>query len=75
MRFLEAVEYSLWQPRISYAKVAVDECIELAVPWRDLEVGADWSLSLVLVLARNGQFQNYLPEDQLLTLRVPPGNV
>ncbi|MEB3161745.1 MAG: glycoside hydrolase [Prochlorothrix sp.] len=75
VRFLEAVEYSLWQPRISYAKVAVDECIELAVPWRDLEVGADWSLSLVLVLARNGQFQNYLPEDQLLTLRVPPGNI
>lgn len=75
VRFLEAVEYSLWEPRISYAKVAVDECIELAVPWRDLGVGTDWSLSLVLVLARNGQFQNYLPEDQLLTLRVPPRNL
>ena len=72
VRFLEAVEYSLWQPRLSYAKVAVDECIELAMPWTDLDVGPDWPMSLVMVLARNGQFQNYLPEDQLLTLRVPP---
>lgn len=71
VRFLEAVEYSLWQPRLSYAQVAVDECIELAIPWGDLEVGSDWMVSLTVVLARNGQFQNYLPEEQLLTLRVP----
>lgn len=69
--FYEAIEFSRWQTGVTRAKVAIEECIEVAVPWRDLGVGANWSLSLIVVLARNGQFQNYLPEETLVNIRVP----
>jgi alpha-amylase/alpha-mannosidase (GH57 family) len=69
--FHEAMEYSRWQACVTHAKVAIDQCIEVAMPWSDLGVGSEWSLALIVVLAKNGQFQNYLPEDRLVTLQVP----
>jgi alpha-amylase/alpha-mannosidase (GH57 family) len=71
IRFQEALEFSRWQPQATQAQAVIADCIEIGVPWQDLQVYRGWSLSLIAVLARNGQFQNYLPEDRLVTIQIP----
>lgn len=69
--FEEAGEHYLWHPRASRAHVALNQCLELAVPWADLQVEPDSPLRLVLVLADNGIFRSYIPENTLVPLTVP----
>jgi hypothetical protein len=71
LRFEEAKAEFLWQPRISRTRLAIDRCIEIAIPWSDLRVQSGWSLNLVVLLARSQQFQSILPEDQMLEILVP----
>jgi len=70
--WLEEAGYdSCWYPRLTQSYVAIDSCLELAVPWSDLHVEPDYHLEMVLVLGNDGHFQGYLPENQLLRLVVP----
>jgi len=70
--FQEAGEHYQWHSHPSRAKAAVDSCLEVAVPWADLHtVEPDWSLQLVLILAEDGCYRNYLPENTLVPLQVP----
>jgi hypothetical protein len=69
--FEEAGEHFLWHPRASRAQVGLNQCLELAVPWADLQVEPDYPLRLVLVLADNGIFRSYIPENALVALQAP----
>ncbi|MEQ9358104.1 glycoside hydrolase [Coleofasciculus chthonoplastes] len=67
----EAADYYHWHPRTSRAQVALKQCLEVAVPWADLQVEPDYLLQLVMVSADNGMFHSYIPEDKLVGLQVP----
>ena len=69
--FEEAVENFSWHTRASRAEVAFDQCLELAVPWADLHIEPDSKLNIIAVLADNGEYRSYLPEDSLITLQSP----
>ncbi len=68
---LEAEEYDQWQSRSSQAQVGLDRCLEVAVPWADLQMQPGWSLRLTAVLAQSDQFSSYLPEDTFVPLQMP----
>ena len=67
----EAQEHYQWHPRASRAQVALNRCLEVAVPWADLHIEPDYQLQLVMVLADNEVFRSYLPENNLVSLQVP----
>ncbi|BAZ01402.1 hypothetical protein NIES37_54020 [Tolypothrix tenuis PCC 7101] len=71
VQFREAGENLQWYPRFSRAQVAFDHCLEVAIPWADLQVPPDYPLRLVFVLADEGRFCNYLPENALIPIEVP----
>jgi alpha-amylase/alpha-mannosidase (GH57 family) len=71
IQFREAGEDYQWHPRASRAQAALSKCLELAVPWADLQVPPDYALRLILVLADEGRFCNYLPENALIPIEVP----
>ncbi|WP_414515741.1 glycoside hydrolase [Nostoc sp. PCC 9305] len=71
IQFREAGDNYQWHPRFSRAQVAINNCLELAVPWADLQVPPDYPLRLILVLADEGRFSNYLPENALIPIEVP----
>jgi len=67
----EAGEYDQWHYRSSQIRLGLDQCLEVAIPWHDLNVQPDSSLRLIAVLAQDGQFTSYLPEDSLVPLQMP----
>ena len=67
----EAQANGHWHSRYCNAKLAIDKCIELAVPWGDLHVDPDCEINLVTILADNGQFKEHFPENQVISLRIP----
>ncbi|NET58124.1 MAG: glycoside hydrolase [Symploca sp. SIO2E6] len=67
----EAQENYQWHPRTSNAQVALNQCLEIAVPWADLQIEPDYELQLVMVLADNEVFRSYLPENSLVPLQAP----
>lgn len=71
IHFQEAGEHHQWHPRVSRAAVALDRCLEVAVPWADLQIPPDYSLRLTLVLSDERCFKGYLPENALIPIEVP----
>lgn len=71
IQFQEAGENFQWHSRSSRAQVAMDNCLEIAVPWADLQVPPDYPLRLVLILTEEGKFHSYLPENTLVPIEVP----
>jgi alpha-amylase/alpha-mannosidase (GH57 family) len=69
--FQEAGEDCGWQSRMTRARIGFDTCLELAIPWADLQIQPDWSLQLVVVLSDSGRYRGYLPENALLPIGVP----
>jgi len=70
--FQEAGDYFQWHALRSRAKVAFDQCLEVAIPWADLQaIEPDWSLRLVVLLAEEGRYISYLPENDLIPVNVP----
>lgn len=67
----EAGENFQWHPRVTRAQMGLNKCLEVAVPWADLQVPPDYPLRLILVLADNGRFSSYLPENSLIPIEVP----
>jgi alpha-amylase/alpha-mannosidase (GH57 family) len=67
----ESGEDHQWHDRQHQVEVGLAQCLELAVPWTDLAVEPDWSLQLLAVLAHQGQYVDYLPDDTLIRLQVP----
>ena len=71
VQFQEAGEHHEWHPRFTRAQVGLDKCLEIAVPWADLQIQPDYPLRLTLVLSDNGCFRSYLPENALIPINVP----
>ncbi len=69
--FEEAVDNYQWHSRPCRAQIAVDKCLEIAIPWADLPAEPDWCLHLMLALADEGRFDSYLPEDNLISISTP----
>jgi alpha-amylase/alpha-mannosidase (GH57 family) len=70
--FQQAIEQSQWTAYPTRAQVAIDTCLELAIPWADLhQVEPDWGIRFVVVLADEGRFVSYLPENRLIPVTVP----
>ncbi|PSB25924.1 glycoside hydrolase [Stenomitos frigidus] len=69
--FQEAEADCRWQSRMTRAQIGLDTCVELAVPWADLQIQPDWSLQLALVLSDGGRYRSYLPENALVPIGVP----
>jgi len=68
----EAAEYSHWHACPTRAQIALDTCLEVAVPWSDLhEVEPDWQLEILVVLAEEGRYKGYLPENKLIPVAMP----
>lgn len=70
--FQEAAELYQWHSRPNRARVAFNSCLEIAIPWADLSaIEPDWSLQLAVILADEGRYCTYLPEDSLILVDVP----
>jgi alpha-amylase/alpha-mannosidase (GH57 family) len=69
--FQEAETDLRWHSRSTRAQVGLDSCLELAVPWADLQIPPDSALSLVLVMSDGGRYRSYLPENALVPIAVP----
>jgi alpha-amylase/alpha-mannosidase (GH57 family) len=67
----KAGENYQWYTCPSQVQIALDQCLEIAVPWSDLHVQPDWSLQLIAVLAQEGQFSEQLPENIFIPLQAP----
>ncbi|MBD2579262.1 glycoside hydrolase [Oscillatoria sp. FACHB-1406] len=69
--FEEAGDEHQWHPKASRASMGVNQCLELAVPWDDLNVEPDLPLQILAVLVKDGKFQSYLPDSELISLQAP----
>jgi alpha-amylase/alpha-mannosidase (GH57 family) len=69
--FAEARDNHHWHSRRSRAEMAFKHCLEIAIPWADLQIQPDISLHLVAALANNGKFHSFLPQEGLVTLSAP----
>ena len=69
--FQEAAENQRWNPRPSRVQVALDKCLELALPWADLPTHPDWGVRMVVMLSDGGRFKDYLPENALIPFEMP----
>lgn len=69
--FQEAGLQGRWYSRATRAQVGLETCLELSIPWADLQIQPDWSLQLLLVLSEGGRYQSYLPENTLVSIAVP----
>lgn len=67
----EAGESLRWHSRASRAQAGLDTCLEVAVPWADLQIQPDWSLHLLMVLSDGGRYRGYLPEQSLVAIAAP----
>jgi alpha-amylase/alpha-mannosidase (GH57 family) len=67
----EAQAHYSWHPRPSRAKVCFNQCLEVAVPWGDLHIYPDYRLHLIGVLAEQGQFKEFVPDNELIILQMP----
>ncbi|MCT7971590.1 glycoside hydrolase [Laspinema olomoucense] len=69
--FQQARDHHQWHPRKGRAQVALNKCLEIAIPWADLPTDPDWTIHLMLVLSNGGQFQDGVTEDHLIPLQMP----
>lgn len=68
----EASDYFQWHTCHTHAQIALDTCLEVAVPWDDLRgVEPDWQLELVVFLANESRFAQHLPEQKLIPVVMP----
>lgn len=71
IRLHEAADGNHWYARNHRAHAAIAECLEIAVPWADLNTKPDWSLQLVSVLSEEGRYHSFLPEHKLVSIQAP----
>ncbi len=67
----EAIDHFRWESRATKAQMALDQCLELSLPWADLEMEPDATLQLILVMSDGGRFRQLLPETGLISLTIP----
>ncbi|MEM1392194.1 MAG: glycoside hydrolase [Cyanobacteria bacterium P01_H01_bin.150] len=68
IKFQQAGEHFQWYSRETHARAALNNSLEIAVPWLDLQQPPESPIRLVLVLSDEGHFRNYLPENSLIAI-------
>jgi alpha-amylase/alpha-mannosidase (GH57 family) len=61
----------VWQPQNCRAKVAFQECLEIAIPWVDLHKPPDTQLHILGILAEQGEYHSFVPTDSLIVITIP----
>jgi hypothetical protein len=51
--------------------VGLDKCLEIAVPWADLQIMPDWQVRLIAVLSEGERYSICMPEDALIAIGMP----
>jgi hypothetical protein len=67
----EATEYDRWESRPCSAKAAWDTCLEIAIPWDDLDIEPTYALEMMMVFADCGRYRSYLPEAGTIPMQMP----
>jgi alpha-amylase/alpha-mannosidase (GH57 family) len=67
----EAMDYNRWEDRRTTAKAVWQNCLEIAVPWEDLDIEPDYALEMMMVFSDHGRFRSYAPENTMLVLQMP----
>ncbi len=67
----QATQGYRWQDLATQARIGLDECFELALPWSDLMVKPGNAARLVILLSMDGLFQVSLPEYTTIPIDVP----
>jgi alpha-amylase/alpha-mannosidase (GH57 family) len=67
----EAAEHLKWESRATRAQVGLDRCLEISVPWADLQMEPDSNIKMTLVLSDGGRFRQFLPEEGLISVTIP----
>lgn len=69
--FQEAGEHWKWHSRASRSSVALDNCLEVSIPWADLQMEPDSQLRVVAVMSDGGRYRQYFPENALIPVTIP----
>ncbi len=69
--FLEAAEYLGWQAVPNKVQFAVDRCLEMAIPWQDLQIQPGQDTDFVVLTCKADQFVEAVPPQQVLAVKVP----
>ncbi|MEM9543511.1 MAG: glycoside hydrolase [Cyanobacteria bacterium P01_E01_bin.42] len=67
----EAGEFGAWHRRKCSAYMALNQCLELAIPWHDLDISPDYPVRMVGVLTDGGKFSGQIPENRLISFNSP----
>jgi alpha-amylase/alpha-mannosidase (GH57 family) len=69
--FEVAEDYGQWNEKAHGIQLGLADCLELAIPWHDLNIHPDSPLELIAILSQDGKFVEFLPEEGLIPLQVP----
>jgi alpha-amylase/alpha-mannosidase (GH57 family) len=69
--FQEAIDYDRWIDRSTLAKAAWNTCLEISIPWQDLNVSPDFNMDLICVFADRGRYRSFLPDEGFIHSIVP----
>ena len=67
----EAGEHWRWHSRMTRSQVELDSCVEISIPWADLQMQPDSQLRLVAVMSDGGRYRQYFPENALIPITIP----
>jgi alpha-amylase/alpha-mannosidase (GH57 family) len=67
----EAIAAQDWQNLATNATMALDQCLEVALPWYDIRIEPQSLAKLVVLLSRDRIFQMSLPEYTIIPVDVP----
>ncbi len=67
----EAFEDHRWQNIPTRTKIGFNQCLEVSLPWEDLDLNPESTTRLVILLSRRGIFQTSLPEHTIIPIEVP----
>ncbi len=67
----EAMAHDKWESRSTRAQVGLDRCLEVSLPWADLQMPPDVSLQMILAFSDGGRYRQFLPEEGLIGVTIP----
>lgn len=64
----EAQANGMWQLRPCQGSAIYNRCLEIAIPWADLQIKPDYNLAIVAILAEQGEYRDHVPENGVINL-------
>ncbi len=66
-----AGEFDSWNEHPTSARFALQECLEIAIPWADLELATGAQPQCIVIAARDGRLETLVPEIGTIEVLVP----